>query len=176
MSLHRLALLVATLLVGLSAGFFFAYEASVTIGLGEVGDATYVETFQSINDTVRNPAFGIVFFGSVPALVLAIAANWGIAPSAARVSLVAALALYLAGLVITATGNVPLNDDLAAMTNITPETAAMARAAFEADWNQLNLVRSIAVGASFASLAAAGLLVTPQGRDADMTDGRIGRP
>jgi len=60
----------ATVLTGLSAGFFFAYESSVTRGLAEVDDLTYVQTFQAINATIKNPMFGTVFFGSLPALVL----------------------------------------------------------------------------------------------------------
>ncbi len=154
----RLTMLIATVLAGLSAGFFFTYEASVTLGLADVSDIAYVETFQAINDTVQNPAFGIVFFGSVPAIAVAAAANWTTAPPAARMLLVAALPLYLAGLIITGTGNVPLNNDLAEITNVTPETAATARTAFEDDWNRLNLLRSVSVGASFACLAGVSVL------------------
>ena len=160
LSLNRSILMVATVLVGLSAGFFFAYEASVTVGLAQVDDATYVETFQAINATIRNPAFGLVFFGSVPAIAAAAAANWSTAPTLARLLLAAALPLYLAGLVITVTGNVPLNNDLAEVLVTTPGAASAARSVFEADWNQLNLIRSIIVGASFASLAAASILLS----------------
>jgi len=64
----------------------------VTVGLGEVDDRTYVATFQAINDTIQNPAFGLVFFGAVPALVAALALNWR-SPSVVRWLLVAAFAL-----------------------------------------------------------------------------------
>lgn len=148
------ALLVATVLTGLSAGFFSTYEASVTLGLAEVGDLAYVESFQAINETIRNPAFAAVFFGSIPAVVVAIALNWARAGTVARVLLVAVLGLYLSGMAVTVTGNVPLNDDLAAVTSLTPETAAAARSAFESDWNRLNLIRSLAFGAAFVILAA----------------------
>ena len=154
------ALLLATVLVGLSVGFFFTYEASVTLGLAEVGDVAYVETFQAINETVSNPAFGIVFFGSIPAIALAIATNWRSMASLPRILVAVALPLYLAGLIITGTGNVPLNDDLAEVVVITPQTAAAARADFEDDWNRLNLYRSLAIGCSFVSLVAAGTDVT----------------
>ena len=166
-TLGRVTVLVATVLAGLAAGFFFTYEASVTLGLDQVGDVAYVETFQAINETVQNPAFGIVFFGSIPAIALAVAANWKTAPPDARILLAIALPLYLAGLIITGTGNVPLNDDLAAVAIITPESAAAARAAFEDDWNQLNLLRGLAVGASFVSLAIACILLPAPAQDAD---------
>lgn len=170
----RLALLVATTLAGLSAGFFFTYEASVTLGLAEVSDVAYVETFQTINETVRNPAFGIVFFGSIPAIALAIAANWKSVTPIPRLILAAALPLYLTGLLITGTGNVPLNNELADVDNITPATAAAARAEFEDEWNQLNLLRAVAFGSSFACLATAGILVPARTVNSDTPAGQTG--
>ena len=155
MTAPRIALMIATCLVGLSAGFFFTYEASVTLALSEVGDVAYVETFQAINETVRNPAFGVVFFGSIPAIATAIVLGWRTAGRIPRVLLVAALPLYLVGLLVTGTGNVPLNDDLAEYDDITPAVAARARADFEDDWNRLNLIRTLAIGTSFAMLVGA---------------------
>lgn len=165
----RLALLLATVLTGLSAGFFFTYEASVTLALAEVSDVTYVETFQAINETVRNPAFGIVFFGSIPALIVAIAVNWKSTALIPRALMTAALPLYLAGLIITGTGNVPLNEDLAAVEVTSPAVAAEARADFEDGWNQLNLLRSLALGASFAAMATTTLLVRSGTEDGGST-------
>ena len=154
-----LALLAATVLAGLSAGFFFTYEASVTLGLADVSDVTYVETFQAINETIRNPAFGIVFFGSIPAIAVAIITNWKSASPATRALLAAALPLYLIGLIITGTGNVPLNNELADVEITSSAVATAARANFENQWNKLNLLRSLAVGASFVVLATASVLV-----------------
>lgn len=155
----RLTLLLATVLTGLSAGFFFTYEASVTLALAEVSDVTYVETVQAINDTVRNPAFGIVFFGSIPAIALALAANWRTVSLIPRILMTAALPLYLAGLLVTGTGNVPLNEDLAVVNITSPAVATEARSSFEDEWNDLNLIRSLAIAGSFISLVAAGLLI-----------------
>ncbi len=167
MTPQRLTLVVATLLVGLSAGFFFAYEASVTLGLARVGDVAYVESFQAINETVRNPAFGLVFFGSIPAIAVAVVVNWKSTAQPQRILLAAALPLYLVGLLITGIGNVPLNDDLADLKQLTPAIAAEARADFEADWNRLNLMRALAIGASFATLAGAGMFVSSSGDNRD---------
>lgn len=174
--LARLVWLTATLLVGLSAGFFFTYEASVTLGLARVSDTAYVETFQQINETVRNPAFGIVFFGSLPAIALALVAAWRTAPSAARVFLLVALALYVTGVAITGAGNVPLNNDLADVDDLSPARASAARAEFEDDWNRLNLLRALAIGASFASLTAAGLFLSARDGDSGGIAGQTGRP
>jgi len=43
---------------------------------------TYVDTFQAINATIRNPYFAIVFFGSLPALVAVSVLNRTSAPQA----------------------------------------------------------------------------------------------
>ncbi len=162
MSPARFTLLVATVVVGLSAGFFFAYEASVTRGLAEVDDTTYVETFQAINDTIRNSAFAIVFFGSVPAIVVAIFTNRRSMERTPSLLLAAALPLYLTGVVVTAAGNLPLNDDLGAIRDPTPTRAAASRADFEEDWNRFNLLRTIAIGGGFCCLAAAALTQHPR--------------
>lgn len=154
MTVARGTIAVATLLVGLSAGFFFTYQVSVTRGLAEVDDIAYVTTFQAINDTVRNAWFAVVFFGSVPAIAAAAVANWR-GGGARRWLVCGALPLYVAGLAVTATKNVPLNDELAEARPI-PAAAAKARTDFEDDWNRFNLVRTMAIGASFATLVAAG--------------------
>lgn len=139
---RRIALTTAATLAGLSAGFFFTYQISVTRGLAIVDDETYVQTFQAINDTVRNAPFGIVFFGTVPALALATAATRR-ASRTVRFSLAASLALAIATVVITFVGNVPLNEQLGEVTDLSGAAATAARASFESDWNRLNLARTL---------------------------------
>lgn len=156
MTARRVSLWVATVLTGFSAGFFFAYEASVTVGLAEVGDVAYVETFQAINATIRNPAFGLVFFGAPVAVAVAVVLHWGSVSTRNRLLLGAALVLVFAGLASTGVGNVPLNERLAD-AELTPAATQAARADFEAAWNRLNLLRAVAIGASFAALAAANV-------------------
>ena len=154
----------ATVLTGLSAGFFFAYESSVTRGLAEVDDLTYVQTFQAINATIKNPMFGTVFFGSLPALVLTGLLDRGTIRSPKRLLLTIAPALYLVGMGITFTGNVELNDELAEVEASTAAIAAEARADFEDDWNRLDGYRSIAFLGAFAAAAAALPLADRTGR------------
>ena len=73
--LRLLALTVAALTTGLISGFFYAYACSVTLGLGLLSDAQYVEAMQAINATVRNGVFALSFFGAVLALLLALAVH-----------------------------------------------------------------------------------------------------
>lgn len=170
MTLPRIALVTALVLTGLSAGFFYSYEASVTLGLAEVDAPTYVAAFQAINDSVRNPAFGVMFFGAIPAIAVALALHWR-QPLNRRL-IGAALTLYLALIVVTGTGNVPLNEQLAEYSSIDVSidaaTAATARAGYEDDWNRLNLIRTAAVVASFFLLALAA--TNPMRREADPVD------
>lgn len=143
------------MLTGLSAGFFYAYESSVTRGLSEVDDDAYVHTFQAINETIQNPLFGLVFFGALPALLVANALHQQRTWSPKRLLLALAPLLYVVGMAITVTGNVPLNDELAVADPSTAATAFEAREAFEDDWNRLNGYRTIAFVGSFAAVAAA---------------------
>lgn len=156
MSPRQIALVTATVLVGLAAGFFFADEVSVTRALADVDDTTYVATFRAINDTIHNAAFGIVFFGAAPAVITAIAMNRRSEP-VVRWLIAAALFLVVLCLAITVGGNVPLNDELAGFTELDGD-ASVARDDFEADWNRLNLMRTVTAVAGFAALATAAVL------------------
>jgi uncharacterized membrane protein len=157
MSARTLVLAAATVLAGLSAGFFFTYQASVTLALAEVDDATYVATFQAVNETVRNPWFALVFFGAPPATAAALIVHRR-APTL-RLLVGAGLTLVVATVMVTAVVNVPLNDDLAAVDDRTALEATAARAAFEDGWNLGNLVRTVSSSAGFVCLVAACVTV-----------------
>lgn len=166
----RLTLLAATVLTGLSAGFFLSYETSVTPGLARVDDTTYVTAFQAVNVAVGNPAFAATFFGPVLLIAAALVLHWT-AGTRARTTLGIALLLYLAVVTITGTGNVPLNGELAEVQLLDAATAAAARGRFEDDWNLLNLFRTGAAVASFAVLAVSAMAST----GLDATDRRGSR-
>ncbi|MEO1056209.1 MAG: DUF1772 domain-containing protein [Actinomycetota bacterium] len=145
---------VATVLTGLSAGFFYAYAASVIPGLADVNDATYVAAFRALNDNVQSLSFAAVFFGPLLAIAIALALAWPWS-GPPRMLIGVAFVLYLGVLSITRIGNVPLNNELADAAVSTVAEAASARAEFESEWNRLNLFRTIAAIGSFALLAAA---------------------
>lgn len=170
MTARRLALMTSLVLAGLSAGFFFAFEASVTRALAEVDDTTYIVTFQAINDTIRNAAFGIVFFGTIPAIAVALALHRH-SPSSVRWLIGGALGLFIVVIGITAAGNVPLNDALADVTDPTGPTAGSARADFETDWNRLNLIRTLTAAAGFGVLVITAMLSSVGERGIDAADG-----
>jgi uncharacterized membrane protein len=148
------ALLLALVATGLIAGFFYAYTCSVTLGLAEVGDRTYVDTMQSINATVRNALFAPSFFGAALLLALATAlhARGG---SPRTLPLALATALYVGGgLLLTMAANVPPNDDLARVPlDAAPDALARAREDYEGPWNRWNALRTTF---STAALACVG--------------------
>ncbi|MEE8600731.1 DUF1772 domain-containing protein [Euzebya tangerina] len=145
---------VAMVFSGMLAGFFFTYQISVLPGLELVDDATYVQTFQAVNETIRNAPFAAIFFGTGPVLVAALVL---VRDQGRRMVAVTAAALlcYLAVLGITFAGNIPLNNTLAIVTDLSPSGAAAARAAFEGPWNQLNLIRTVLAVAVPVLLAVA---------------------
>lgn len=155
--LERGSLVASTVSVGLAAGFFFTYQISVTRGLAIVDDRAYIESFQAINATIRNGWFGAVFFGSIPLLVATLALHWRHSP-VQRGLLGACLTLYAATFAITAIGSVPLNDDLGAVSERTPEVLAAARAEFEDSWNTLNLARTLTCLGALVAVALVGRL------------------
>ncbi|WKK67059.1 hypothetical protein [Lutimonas zeaxanthinifaciens] len=61
-------LFTTVILNAFATGFFFAWSVSVILGTKKVGDFTYLESMQSINREILNPAFFIVFFGSIVSL------------------------------------------------------------------------------------------------------------
>lgn len=142
-----IVLLLAALTTALSAGLFFSWSCSVTLGLARLPDTTYIPAMQSINREILNPVFFTCFFGPAILLPLSTFMHYGQPLSASFWSLLAAAVIYLAGVIcVTIFGNVPLNNALDAfnLQLATKEEIASLRAGFEAPWNSLNTVRTVA--------------------------------
>ena len=149
----------AVLLTGLSAGLFYAWSVSVIPGTRQVHDLVYLETMQSINQAILNPAFYLIFFGSLLMLAVSSIQQYRLGAESAFWLFLAAGLVYLIGAFgVTAFGNVPLNDTLDAirLDELGPDQLAGARRQYETRWNQLHLIRTIFAVLSFIlSLAAA---------------------
>ena len=139
------ALVAAAITLGLSAGLFYTYSASVMLGLGRSDDRTFVQAMQNINVAIVNPWFMAHFLGALAFTALAAALH---IPGDGRPVLpwiLAALVLYLVTIVITARFNIPLNNQLETARGVdTADGFAAARAQFEAAWVRWNIVRSAA--------------------------------
>jgi uncharacterized membrane protein len=152
---QAVALVAATVTVGLMAGVFFAYTVAVMPGLGRTDDRTFVGAFQQIDHAIVRPVFLLTFLGAL--LLTGVAAGVHIGEPERLPWIVAAFLLYLIGFVLTMRVNVPLNDAIKAAGD--PDRIgdlAGVRARFdEARWRRSNLVRTVLTTLALACLAIA---------------------
>ena len=133
------------------AGIFFAFSNFVMKALGRLHPDEGIAAMQSVNVTVLNPGFFLVFFGTGALCVLLLVRalmDWE-QPAARYVT--AASVLYIAGtLGVTMLLNVPRNNALA---RAKPGDAEATRlwSDYLVTWTAWNTVRTV------AALAAAGL-------------------
>lgn len=145
--------LITVLLNALSTGFFFAWSFSVVLGTKKVGDYTYLESMQHINKEILNPAFFIVFFGSLMALVTTTYLQFN--NKTVFVLVLASTIIYLVGTFgVTAFGNVPLNNELEALNinNLDLIELKAFRTNYESAWNHFHDIRTISSMVSFILL------------------------
>lgn len=166
MLFRGVALVAATITVGLMAGLFYAYTCSVMPGLGRTDDRTFVGAMRRINVAILNGWFAVCFGGALVLTVLAALLHLHREGRPALPWIVAALVLYAVVLVITMRVNVPLNNalDAAGEPDGVADLAAV-RERFEAVWVRWNLARTVACVAAFGCLTWALVLY-----------GRIGPP
>ena len=133
--------IAAALLLGLSAGLFFAFSVAVMPGLRRTDDAAFVATMTAINRAILNFPFGLVFVGALIAPVVAAVLAF-ITGASSPWLLIAAAAVYLVGVLFVTGGvNVPLNEAL---------DRDGKRRAFEDRWVRFNNVRTVSGTVAFA--------------------------
>ncbi|MBP2324346.1 putative membrane protein [Kibdelosporangium banguiense] len=136
-------LVVSTILIGLTAGYFFAYSNSVMRALRGVDDRAFVNVMQKINRDVQNPVFFLAFLGGVLFGIIALFMFLS-QPAAVLLPVIVSLAFnFLMCFVVTVRGNVPMNVRLDRMGP--PERigdVAAVRREFEGAWTRLNHVRA----------------------------------
>jgi uncharacterized membrane protein len=158
--LRAVALVAATVTVGLMAGVFWIYANAIMPGLGRTDDRTFVGAFQSIDRAIINPLFLATFLGALVLTGLAAALHLGADGRSVLPWAGAAFVLYLAVVVVTMRINVPLNDALKAAgdPDRIADLAAVRERFDEARWVRWNLARAVASTAAFACLAWALVL------------------
>ena len=149
-TLKNMTLFVGVMLTGLSAGFFYAWSVSVIPGTKKVLDPTYLETMQHINKEILNPAFFLIFFGSMLVMVISTLMHYG-SGSTFYLLLGATVAYTLGTIAVTGLGNVPLNNELEALnlSQLSPSKLTAFRQYYEAKWNDFHLIRTIFSGVAF---------------------------
>jgi uncharacterized membrane protein len=161
LSIKSILLLGAVLLTGLSAGLFFAWSVSVIPGTQKVSDAVYLQTMQSINRAILNPAFFVIFFGSAVLLSVASIYEFSTSKLAFSCFLAAAITYFLGTVGVTGMGNVPLNDQLDALDLLKQNQQKLSafRSFYETKWNKLHAIRTAFSVLSFI-LALVGLFIS----------------
>lgn len=151
--MKTIVLFITVLLNALSTGFFFAWSVSVILGTKKVGHLTYLVTMQNINREILNPVFFIVFFGSLIALVISTYLQFN--NKTVFVLVLASTIIYLIGTFgVTAFGNVPLNNELEALTITKLNLMELKdfRTYYESAWNHFHGIRTISSIVSFILL------------------------
>jgi uncharacterized membrane protein len=156
-SVTTVTAILALLGSGIVGGVFFAFSSFVMKALARVPSEEGIAAMQSINVVVINPSFLGVFMGTaVISLVLTGLAIKSWAMPSAPWFLAGAL-LYLVGtFLVTGLGNVPLNDQLAAVA-ATDSSAIAVWAQYLDRWTLLNTLRTAAAVTAALSLTI-GLL------------------
>ncbi|MEM1435516.1 MAG: DUF1772 domain-containing protein [Pseudomonadota bacterium] len=152
MNLLDLLLLVSTLLCALTAGFVFAFATVVMPGIGKLDNRAFIRAFQVIDGIIQagQPLFGLVWIGSLLALLIAAVLSVLQLEGMMRILVVAAAVSYVLGVQLpTFTINVPLNNALQSLEvdTTSDEALATARRDFEERWVRWNSIRTIVASA-----------------------------
>ena len=152
---------VSIVATGLMSGLWYGWAVSVIPGTRQVADASYVDTMQRINRAIINPGFIVPFLG-IP-IVIAVAAVLQFRAGDARRGwlLASAAAVYVIGVLgVTGRGNVPLNNELDAfdLEGSDADAVSARRRTYEAPWNRLHYVRTVANAVSFVLASTAALV------------------
>lgn len=154
-TLEGIALVAATLTVGLMAGVFGLYAHTIMPGLRKTDDRIFVGAFQAIDRAIINPLFLATFTGALALTALAALFDLLGDDRATLPWIGAALVLYLAVFVITISIHVPLNDGIKAAgdPDRIADVAAVRERFDEARWMSWNVVRTVACTAASGCLA-----------------------
>ena len=139
---------------GLIGGTLFAFSTFIMAALRRLPDAEGVRAMQRINTTVFTPWFMGTFFGttllSIAAVVLAFLSE----EQSRWAGIATAGAIYVLGVfVVTAAGNVPLNNALDRVDADAPETAEFWSGYLRV-WTRWNHLRAAACVASILLFGA----------------------
>jgi uncharacterized membrane protein len=147
MTTSNIILALTALTTALIAGLFYAYSCSVNLGLKQLSDINYILAMQSINKAIQNPVFLFSFIGTLFLLPISAYLQHNSGELNRFYLLLFATIIYLIGVIlITAFGNIPLNNTLDSFSVQSSDNQSItkARLAFENAWNNFHLIRTIA--------------------------------
>ncbi|MEM7606281.1 MAG: anthrone oxygenase family protein [Myxococcota bacterium] len=145
-----LALGLSSALVG---GVFQSFSDFVMRGLLDAEPAGGMESMQQLNRTVYRSAFLAMFMALVPATLAMAIYAWLKLSGAAQGFIIAAAIIYVTSVfIVTAAGNVPMNDQLDALAPTSADGHAYW-ATYGRVWTRWNHVRTL------GSVVVAGLFL-----------------
>lgn len=157
--LNRLGGYASVVLGGAIFGIFYGWVCTVMWGLDDTDPRVAIEAMQAMNASVRNAMFFPVFFLTPVVMGLtAIGARLGGRRRAALLFGAGAVAYFLGAFLLTATANVPMNQELA--DTAVPQSLDEARRIWDdysGTWQLYNAIRTFFSGVSLV-LATAGLV------------------
>jgi uncharacterized membrane protein len=141
---YEALLLITLVLVASICGILALYSHTIMPGLKKLNNTTFVASFQAIDRQIINPVFMFQFFA--PVILLIGLAYYAYSQQLAEAKYIyIAAASYLVAVVITMAVNVPLNDGIKKVADITStQSLANARARFnESKWLVFNHIRTV---------------------------------
>ncbi len=141
-------------MTGLMAGIYFAFSVFIMKSLAELPVIQAAKAMNKINNVIVNTLFLPVFFGSTlwcAGLIVWSIADW---QTGSSLLVVVAALVYIFGMfIVTAFGNVPMNNKLQGCES--NEALLVAYwSKYQHSWTQLNHIRTISCIASCAILVA----------------------
>ncbi|MFE0684166.1 DUF1772 domain-containing protein [Streptomyces sp. NPDC058961] len=152
-------LLISTILIGLMAGLFFAFDISVMPGLAAGDERTYVTAMQSFNKAIDgNGLFGMVFVLALLTSAASAVVEFRKGRRAVAIWVGAASVAYLIVLMITFSVDIPLNNELADAGNAAKMTDFSIVDKFKGTWATTNIMRTLLCTAALTALSRALVL------------------
>ncbi|MEC0177198.1 DUF1772 domain-containing protein [Paenibacillus favisporus] len=142
----------STLGSGLLAGVFFTFSAFVMTSLSRLPAEQSISAMQSINSTILQSLFMLVFMGTtILSVVLGVASFFKAGTQSAVYVIIGSLFIFVGVFLVTAIFNVPLNNSLAAVSPGATEGAQVwsEYIAGWVPWNHVRTISSIAALISF---------------------------
>ena len=153
-----LLLIFAGITAALVAGVFLTFSDFVMRGLGTSAPAAGAEVMQQVNREVYRSVFMVLFLGSVPAAVAIFALAFSTALTGQSVWMIIGSLSYVFGVfVVTAMGNVPMNQRLDALNHRSDDGQAYWLV-YHSRWTRLNHVRTLFSVVTAASYLAAAIV------------------
>lgn len=145
-------LILLVVLTGLMAGIYFAFSTFIMKALNQLPSLQAAQAMNKINDIIVNTIFLPIFFGSTlwyAGMIVWALADWQSGRS--LLVIIAGLTYILGMFVVTAFGNVPLNNKLKASASSDSSLKEYWKVYLRA-WIQLNYLRTLSCITSCAVL------------------------